>query len=371
VTVWHVRADLEQSYEIRTTEALLAPGNDAILQGGWPGGRRFIIMDSAVCPQWRHRFQSYFDSKGTEARFMVVPGGEESKNIEVVTSIIGEMQQFGVARRHEPVIVVGGGALLDTGSFAASVYRRGVPFIRVPTTLLGYVDASVGIKTGVNFGRFKNLVGTFAAPRLVLLTREFFGTLPVREIANGLGEILKLGMGCDAGLFSLLESDADTFEQTRLCDAAGLRILRRSIDVMLEHLRPNIHEANLSRAVDLGHTFSQAFEMAAGAGSIRHGEAVSFDVSLSAIISARRGWLASADLRRLANLTRRLGLPVNVPDIDPAAIVDSLAERTRHRDGRQRVPLPVRIGECRFVNDLTPHEVSESFDELRHKHFGG
>src|SRR5690348_11803955 len=168
MTTWHVRADLEKSYEIRVTEALLDPGNDTILYGGWPGGRRFVVMDSAVCALWRHRFQGYFDSKGMEARFMVVPGGEESKSLDVVASIIGEMQRFGVARRHEPVIVVGGGALLDAGSFAASVYLRGVPFIRVPTTLLGYVDASVGIKTGVNFGRFKNLVGTFAAPSLVI-----------------------------------------------------------------------------------------------------------------------------------------------------------------------------------------------------------
>jgi 3-dehydroquinate synthetase len=368
---WHVRADAERSYEIRAIEALLDPGRDAMLQGGRVPGRRFVILDSAISPRWQERFRVYFERHGVDTQFLVIPGGEGSKNIDVATDIIAELQRYGVERRHEPVIVVGGGAVLDTASFAASVYRRGVPFIRVPTTLLSYVDASVGIKTGINFGRAKNLVGTFTVPHLVLLTREFFGTLPVREIANGLGEVLKLGLGCDTALFCLLESGAATFAATRLCDAAGFEILWRSIDVMLAHLRSNIYETELARAVDLGHTFSQAFEMAEGTGGIRHGEAVSFDLNLSAIISARRGLLGAAELRRLAGLTISLGLPTAVPELDPSAVWDSLAERTRHRAGRQRVPLPRYIGECVFVNDLTAREVFDAFDELRYKHFGG
>jgi 2-epi-5-epi-valiolone synthase len=326
-------------------------------------------MDSEICGHWQERLRRYFDAKDVEARYMAIPGGERSKNMEAVMSIVAELHQYGLDRRNEPPIVMGGGAVLDTGSFAASIYRRGVPFIRVPTTLLGYVDASVGIKTGVNVGSSKNLIGTFSAPELVLLDREFFGSLAPCEVASGLAEVLKLGLGCDTGLFRMLDAGAPAFASTRLRDSNGFKILARAIDVMLDQLQPNIYEGDLSRPLDLGHTFSQPLEMSGDGTRVRHGEAVAFDLNLSAIISARRGVLSADELRRLADLTRRLGLSTTVPDIDPQVIWESLTERTQHRAGEQRTPLPRRIGECMFVNDLTRREICDAFEQLRDNHF--
>lgn len=366
---WGVSADTQRSYEIRVVEPLLDLRNDALLSKGNVPGRRFVIMDNGICRQWQERLHRYFDAKQVEATYMVVPGGERHKNVEAVMSIVAELRQYGLDRRNEPPIIMGGGAVLDTGSFAASIYRRGIPFIRVPTTLLGYVDASVGIKTGVNVGSSKNLVGTFSAPELVLLDREFFGSLPPCEIASGLAEVLKLGLGCDTTLFRMLDAGAPAFASTRLRDADGFKILARAIDMMLAQLQPNIYERCLCRSVDLGHTFSQVFEMSDDGNRVRHGEAVAFDLNLSAIISARRGILGEDELCQLADLTRRLGLPTAVPEVEPQVVWESLIERTQHRAGWQWTPLPRRIGECVFVNDLTRQEICDAFEELHDSHF--
>jgi len=366
---WRVCADVERSYGIAVAEPLLGDG-DLLVRHGRTPGRRLVLMDSGVPAQWRGRIVEYFARHDVEATVVVVSGGEQCKTVQSVESILDEMRRFDIDRRNEPVVIVGGGAVLDAAGFAASIYRRGVPFIRVPTTLLAYVDASVGIKTSVNFGAAKNLVGSFSPPELVLLDRSFFASLPPREIASGLGEVLKLGLGCDAELFDLLDAHAEACTGTLFGDEIGMQILHRSIDIMIEELEPNIYEHDLCRAVDIGHTFSQAFEMHADE-EVRHGEAVALDLNLSAIIAYGRDLIDAEDVRRLADLTVRLGLPAPVPGVNPEAVWTSLLERTKHRAGWQRTPLPSQIGKCIFVDDLRRDEVLAAFDELRGSHFRG
>lgn len=346
-------------------EPLLGEFNHALLRGGSVPGRRFVVMDSGVPAEWRIGIRAYFRSHDVGIGLMAVPGGEAFKNTDSVLRLIKAFDDFELDRRNEPVIVIGGGAVLDTACLAASLYRRGIPYIRVPSTLLAYVDAAIGIKTGVNFGSGKNLIGTFSAPLAVLLDRAFLRSLPHREISSGLGEILKLGLACDSALFTALEQDAAQLRASQFSDENGLRLLDRAISVMLSELEPNMFEDNLYRAVDLGHTFSQPFELLAGPAALRHGEAVALDLNLSAAISHRRGILDGDALHRLAFLTRRLGLPVKFPDIEPGVLWDSVMERTRHRGGRQRIPLPTRIGGYTFVDDVKPGEVAEALRVLR------
>lgn len=361
---WRIHASSSNEYEVRVAEPLFDPSNDALLSGGSKQERRFVILDDGVPGVFRSRLSSYFETRGIEARLMVVGGGEKCKSMETVLAIMAAIEDFRLDRRNEPVIVVGGGAVLDAGGFAASVYRRGVPFVRVPTTLLAYVDASVGIKTGVNFGSGKNLIGTFTPPKAVLLDRCFLRSLPASEISSGLGEVLKLGVGCDAALFASLEGAASRFFSGGFEEDATFEILQRSIEVMLRELAPNIYEQDLCRAVDLGHTFSQVFEMRPGEHALRHGEAVALDVNLSALLSKRRAWLSRNDVDRVVSLTERLGLRIPIPEVEPATLWDAVQERRRHRGGRQRIPLPLELGECAFVDDLTPEEIRAALEEL-------
>lgn len=362
---WSVSTNLNCVYEIRTAEPLLDPSNRALIDVGESRNRRLIVVDDGVPSFFRDQIERYFAVNAVTAEIIIVHGGEACKSFETVQRLIGVFESFGLNRRTEPVIVFGGGALLDVVGFSSSIYRRGIPVVRVPTTLLSYIDASVGLKTGINFGNGKNLVGSFTPPLAVFLERSFLSWLPDREIGSGLGEILKLAVGCNADLISALETNGAKFRAKDFADENVREILFRSIDIMLDELAPNAYERDLCRVVDLGHTFSQVLEMAPEEEALRHGEAVAIDVNLAALVSMDRGMLSRQDAHRIARLTERLGLPMTIPHSDCDRIWASVIERARHRGGKQRIPIPVQLGKCTFINDLTREEVSRAITEFQ------
>jgi 3-dehydroquinate synthase len=368
-TTWTVDATTQVRYEVAIAEPLTDPSNRMLLTGGNVPGRRLVVFDEGVPNQWQLRLRSYFETHGVAVEIVAIPGGESSKSSATYLEIVGVLDAFAVDRRNEPVIVVGGGAVMDAAGFAASTYRRGVPFLNVPTTLLAWIDASVGIKTAINYGHRKNLIGTFAAPMAVLLERRFLASLPERELASGMGEVLKLGIGCDYRLFALLEDlpEAVVFDQR--FQSGGLEILLDAIDVMIRELSSNIFEAELCRAIDLGHTFSQAYEMAGRHDALPHGEAVALDLNISCSIAQRRGLLTEREVNRVTAVTQKLRLCRAIPELDTRELWESLIERTTHRGGRQRVPLPCGLGACVFVNDLTWDELEAARGDVL-DHFG-
>ena len=167
-------------------------------------------------------------------------------------------------RRREPFLAIGGGVLLDIAGMAASLYRRVVPFVRVPITLLSIVDASVGVKNGVDYccaltdETYKNRVGTFYAPSSCLLDNSFIASQDARNISNGFGEILKLALVRSSDLFELLETHGAALVESRFAPTLSVpsgvsdRIIDLSIQIMLEELGPNLWEYNLERCVDYG-----------------------------------------------------------------------------------------------------------------------
>ncbi len=194
-------------------------------------------------------------------------------------------------------MAIGGGVVLDTAGFAAGIYRRGVPYLRIPTTLLGTVDAGVGVKTGVNHEGLKNRLGAYHGGT-TLVDPEVLVTLPPRHISNGLAEILKIALVRDRSLFDLMDEWAEDLCLTRMQSAVGREVMRRAIDGMLAELAPNLWEtANLRRAADYGHSISPQIE-ALSTGML-HGEAVTADMFVFAVLSARRGYLEPAAVERL------------------------------------------------------------------------
>ena len=281
------------------------------------------------------------------------------------------MAAAGIDRRREPVIGIGGGTLLDIVGFAASIYRRNTPYIRIPTTLIGIVDAGIGIKTGVNFGLGKNRIGTYAAPVVSYLDQSFLCTLDRRHVANGIAEILKMALIRSADMMSLLErhgkavlnADLDRTDQTLTVETN--KIITMAVQLMLKELQPNLWEANLERCVDYGHTFSPTIEMRA-LPELLHGEAVNIDMALSSVISFNRGLMSRLDLDRIFNIMRGFELPTwNSLLEKPKVLNEALTDTLRHRGGKQRIPLPVGIGEYTFINDLTEDELASSVAQLK------
>jgi 3-dehydroquinate synthase len=349
-----MRAHQHLSYEIRHSERLLDPDDSSLLEFG-STDRRVVIMDGGLPAQWVAGFHAYFEARSVRLDEIRVPGGESAKSWDVLGSILSSLAVAHVARREDPVLVVGGGAVLDVGGLAASLFRRGVPYIRVPTTLLAHVDAAVGIKTAINLDGFKNIVGTFAPPTQVLLDSAFHQTQSGSEINAGLGEVFKLAVGCDpallAGLAAVLEADHPPLE------GGWAPMLDRAIGTMMAQLRSDPWEHTLERAVDLGHTFSLALETSAQ-DPMAHGHAVTVDVMLSAQLASMRGMMSDEDRDLVFDVGTRI-LPAGKTRLSPGELSVALDERRLHRGLLQRTPIPVAIGTCEFVNDLRRAEVEE------------
>jgi 2-epi-5-epi-valiolone synthase len=352
-------------YEVISTSNLFHPQNWALLSvGKIEDARRFVVLDENVAKHYASAIRDYFAHHHVEAKIVTFPGGEENKTMEHFLTIVRELDSFPIHRRDEPIIAIGGGVLTDLAGFVAASYRRGVPYIKVPTTLMGYVDASIGIKTGINYNGNKNRLGAFHAPQTVLLDKAFLKTLPKRHILNGVCEILKIAIVKDPELFQLLETHGAKSVEAYFQDEPGGIILDRAIAGMLEELQPNLFEEELARKVDFGHTFSYGLETQYES-DLFHGEAVLLDILISTLIARARNLLSNEEINRIFHLTDMLGIPLDASLLDPSLLWDSLTERTYHRNGLQRVPMPNGIGGCVFLNDIKACEIETAVTTLK------
>lgn len=364
---WRVVHPRTIEYEVVNSPNLFDPQNSDLLFPGWlENSRRFVVIDSNVERFYSTEIRNYFLYHDVEAKIVPFPSGEDHKTIDNYLSIVRQLEDFPIHRRDEPIIAIGGGVLTDVVGFVASSYRRSVPHLKVPTTLMGYIDASIGIKTGINFNGHKNRLGSFEPPLKVLLDKVFLKTLPTRHILNGVSEIIKLAIVRDAELFALLEKHGASSIRAKFQDEMGGVILDRAITGMLEELEPNLYEDDLARKVDFGHTFAYGLEVRNEA-HLLHGEAVLLDIVISTMIALERYLISEVEANRIFRLIKRLGISLNPAFLDPYALWQSLEERTCHRNGLQRVPMPNGIGGCVFVNDINLDEIQSAYHVLNER----
>jgi len=375
---WRNIFSLPISYDVNMVAqgTLFDPMNSQMLDatGVHPEGynTRFAVVDTEVNQLYGDQIQAYFKAKDIELTICVINGGEADKRSQAVDTILDDLCAYKL-RRREPFLAIGGGCVLDIAGMAACLYRRGVPFVRVPTTLLAIVDASVGVKNGIDYcccvtdETYKNRVGSFYAPSACLLDPAFIASQDARNISNGFGEILKLALVRSSDLFELLEAHGTTLVETRFEDEAlkqsgvSSRIIDLSIQIMLEELGPNLWESKLDRCVDYGHTFSKLLEMVPGA-DIMHGEAVNVDGFFCVVISYLRGYIDMDTVNRIFNCMKILNLPTNSADLQQELAWQSCKDAIEHRHGEQRIPLITEIGESVCVSDITEEELSRALE---------
>lgn len=370
---WHVRSEQTVEYEIIESHGLLDPGNPALADvpgGNGCGDTRLVVLDHSIEALYGDRVRRYFSERDVPVEYLVLPGAEENKTIERALEVADRLNAIGTNRLSTPPLVIGGGVVADVVGLAASLYRRGIPFVRVPTTLLSQVDVSVAAKTGVNYGGYRNRLGSYSPPPRTLIDREFLATVPERELRNGMGEIFKMALIKDRRLFDLLAQYGAGLIEGRFQDpapgadgvpgAVADEVIGRAIKGMAEELEPNLWEKNLQRSVDYGHSFSPLVEMRA-LPELLHGEAVAMDCVFSALIAAGRGLIGPADLEAIVEVARRLGLAPSHPLFCDANLVqEALADTVRHRDGRQNLPMLTAIGEVCFLNDVSETEIKQA-----------
>lgn len=356
--VWEVEASLPVSFVVKYSTRIFEKSNPDLLEYG-DSARRFICIDKTVYDLYKDKLHDYFDHSGlTSYHLCVLESTEERKDWDNLNMLLSEMEEFGLMRRAEPIIAIGGGVLLDIVGFAASIYRRGVPYIRVPTTLLGIVDASVGAKTAINHFERRNRLGTYYPPIAAYLDKTFVVTQDEREICNGLAEIFKLALIKDTELFRLLEENAeDLIGEKFQYGAVPVRVINRAITGMVEELAPNLWEKKLDRCVDFGHSFSPLIEMMS-LPELLHGEAVCLDCLFSSCIAMNRGLISEDELKRIFDTAKRLNLPTEHRMFnEPDRLDEALTDTSRHRNGNQYLPLPCGIGSYVFCNDLINDEI--------------
>lgn len=260
---------------------------------------------------------------------LVLPAGEKTKSLEN----FGRVQDFLAAQklnRQGVLWVLGGGVIGDLGGFAAASYLRGIAYVQVPTTLLAMVDSSVGGKTGINLSAGKNLVGAFHHPQAVYVGREFLATLPPREFAAGMAEVVKYGLLGDAALFAQLEKAALAPAHADLP-----AVIRRCCELKATIVRADEFEtaAEGGRALlNLGHTFGHAIEQVTGYTAYLHGEAVAIGLAAAARLSQKLGLISAADVARVERAVAAHQLPVKLRA--PLPMADLQAATTRDKKNR-------------------------------------
>lgn len=327
-----------------------------------------IVTTPTVAQLYGYALQNHLRRKGIALPLLVLNCRESTKNLEQVEHVCEAAWRNNVDRT-SILVALGGGVCMDIVSFAASMIRRGIQTIRVPTTLIGQVDAAVGIKGGVNFLGKKSALGCFYAPRAVFVDRTFLRTLPEEHLRAGFSEILKIALVRDRALYELMEQAASQLIETRfeVPVPAGRRILWKAIIGMIEELEGNIYEdKTYRRLVDFGHTFSPLLEARSGY-QLSHGQAVAVDMALSITLSFRLGLMSRLARDRILTLITDLGLPVHSPLLNETLVAEALSAARSHRGGCVNLILPMEIGSATFMENadlLKPAIVRAALQDL-------
>jgi shikimate kinase / 3-dehydroquinate synthase len=303
-------------------------------------GPVLVISDTNVAPHYASLVLKSLDAAGYAASQLVIPAGENHKNLETVTSLWRGCLETGLDRK-STIIALGGGVVGDLAGFVAATFMRGCNWVAVPTTLLAMVDASIGGKTGFDLPEGKNLIGAFYPPRLVLADPDVLSTLPERELRAGLAEVIKHGLIADPELFNLCARGWDAVI------ACLPEVVRRGMAVKVRVIEEDPYERSIRAALNLGHTIGHAVELVSGF-SLLHGEAVAIGMVAEARLAERLTVASPGLSATLAEILSLLGLPVEIPeDLGRDKVIDVMKMDKKRASGVVRFALPVKIGEVR------------------------
>ncbi|MEM7459432.1 MAG: 3-dehydroquinate synthase [Pseudomonadota bacterium] len=356
----HVRVELdERSYDI-LIGAGLVPRVGALLQPFVKQPRVFVLSDETVWSLHGPTLTSGLGTAGVTVIEKILPAGESTKNWTLLGEALDWLLQQG-AGRDDVLIAFGGGVIGDLTGLAASLLKRGMSFVQIPTTLLAQVDSSVGGKTAVNSAHGKNLVGAFYQPRLVIADTDVLATLPDRERRAGYAEILKYGLINDRRFFDWLSEkgkDVLALRPAAIAEAVAISC-RAKADIVAQDER----EGGVRALLNLGHTFGHALEAENGyRANLLHGEAVGTGMALALRYSARLGLMSQEDAEQGAAVIAESGLTANIATLPGGpyradALVAAMQQDKKARAGRVPLILAKGLGEAFIYPDADLSDV--------------
>ncbi|GAA4499267.1 3-dehydroquinate synthase [Pseudaeromonas paramecii] len=325
------------------------------------GRRIMVVTNDTVAPLYLDTLKQLLVEYQLDVH--IVPDGESYKSLASFEALMGSLLE-GRHGRDTTLIALGGGVIGDLAGFAAACYQRGIPFIQVPTTLLSQVDSSVGGKTAVNHPLGKNMIGAFYQPKSVVIDTDCLMTLPPRELAAGLAEVIKYGIIYDAEFFTWLEQHMAQLQA--LQPEALTYAIRRCCAIKAEVVAQDETEQGLRALLNLGHTFGHAIEAEQGYGNWLHGEAVAAGTVLAAKTAQALGLIGVAEVERIVSLLAAAKLPIKAPaSMDFAAFMRHMMRDKKVLSGKLRLVLPTAIGQAAVFSDVSDSLLSSIIEAER------
>ncbi|GAL05858.1 3-dehydroquinate synthase [Photobacterium aphoticum] len=329
--------------ELFTNPALFSPAMSA-------SQRVVVISNDTVAPLYADQVMNTLRGLCRDVALLSLPDGEQYKSLETFNQIMTFLLEGNYAR-DTVIVALGGGVIGDVVGFAAASFHRGVDFIQVPTTLLSQVDSSVGGKTAVNHPLGKNMIGAFYQPKAVVIDNRCLHTLPAREFAAGMAEVIKYGIIADAPFFAWLE---ENMEKLQALDGDALNYaIKRCCQIKADVVAADEKESGVRALLNLGHTFGHAIEAQMGYGNWLHGEAVAVGTVQAARTAYYQGLLSEADVERIIRLLKKAQLPVQGPaEMDFDAYMKHMMRDKKVLAGQLRLILPTAIGAAQVVSGV-------------------
>ncbi len=304
----------------------------------------FIVTNTTVEPLYADRLEASLKANGQQVIRIVLPDGESFKTWETLQTIFTGLLESN-ADRKATIFALGGGVIGDMAGFAAASYMRGIKFVQIPTTLLSQVDSSVGGKTGINHPLGKNMIGAFYQPIAVIIDLKTLLTLPKRELAAGLAEVIKHGAIADHLFLDWIESNATALNNYDL--SCLEHVVVKSCQIKSAVVAQDEKESGVRAHLNFGHTFGHAIETGMGYGEWLHGEAVGCGMAIAAELSVQLGYLSVEDKNRLIRIIQTLHLPTKAPQWDTSKYLSYMSHDKKAESGQIKYIVLEELGQAK------------------------
>lgn len=354
-----IQVDLgARSYPIMIAEQVLR--QPELFRPYVDGKRLLIVSNDVVAPLYLSTLEHSLEQAGAQVDSLVLADGEQHKTMESLNAIFTHLLEANFGR-DTLLVALGGGVIGDMVGFAAACYQRGVPFLQVPTTLLSQVDSSVGGKTAINHPLAKNMIGAFHQPQAVFIDTQALSTLPSREFAAGMAEVIKYGIIWDRPFFDWL---VESKEKLQSLDPQALAYaIRRCCEIKADVVAEDETERGVRALLNLGHTFGHAIEADQGYGVWLHGEAVAAGTVMASKLAYKRNQMSESELQQVIDIHADYQLPIDPPaEMTLERFLVPMQRDKKVMAGKLRFVIPIHIGQAELVADVTQQELASLID---------
>ena len=322
------------------------------------GNFGIIITSPDIYSLYKKLIKTSFPNK--YYKIITVANGESAKSKKWFFNVIDEIFKLDGLNKKIFILCLGGGTIGDLGGFVASIYKRGIPYIQIPTTLLSQIDSSIGGKTGIDLKDAKNILGSFHQPKAVFIDPSFLATLPIKEIKQGLAEAIKYGVIKDKNFFNFLKQNHENIMKLEPSSISKIIFICAKIKAKIVE-KDEKEEKGLRTILNFGHTFGHALESSLQYKKISHGDAISIGMLYAAHLSLLLKKCDKKGAQELLEIIKNFKLPTGI-EFDKTSVYKSITYDKKFISGKIRMVLLRKIGEVEVIEDISPQKIKKTMN---------